>query len=105
MRMHGIGHRLRQVPLTHLLPHRPRDERDGRLHFGHHTLRLCDPLQARLAALVLLGHGTDRGDGPLDIPGDGLAVATHAALQVHKVVGVAGSVRLYYGVIIPAPAT
>jgi hypothetical protein len=75
--------------LPHLLPHIPRDELDGRLHFGHHTLSFRDPLQAGRVELFLLGHGADRGDVLLDLTGDEFAVATHAALQVHKVVGVA----------------
>src|SRR5262249_12162849 len=75
--------------LPHLLPHIPRDEFDGRLHFGHDPLSFGDPLQARRAELFLLGNGADRGEVLLDITGDELAVATHAALQVHKVVGVA----------------
>src|SRR5215831_864539 len=89
MRMHGVGHRLRQVQLTHLPLHIPRDELDSRLHFGDYTLSFRDPLQARLAKLFLLGHGADRGDVLLDLTSDELAVAPHAALQVHKVVGVA----------------
>ena len=89
MGVHGVGHGRRQVQLTHLLPHIPRDELDGRLHFGHHALGFLDPLQARLAEVFLLGNGADRVDVLLDIPGNELAVATHAALQVDKVVGVA----------------
>ena len=68
MRVHGVGHGRRQIQLTHLLPHIPRDELDGRLHFGHHTLRFRDPLQARLAELFLLGNGADRGDVLLGYP-------------------------------------
>ena len=89
MRVHGVGRGRRQVQLTHLLPHIPRDELDGGLHFGHHALGFLDTLQARLAELFLLGNGADRVDVLLDITGNELAVATHAALQVDKVVGVA----------------
>src|SRR5215510_11140918 len=89
MCMHGEGLRRCHLQLFDLLAHIARDELDGRLHFWHHTLRFRDPLQARRAELFLLGHGADRGDVLLDITGDELAVATHAALQVHKVVGVA----------------
>ena len=70
-------------------PHIPRDELDGGLHFGHHALGFLETLQAGLAELFLLGNGADRVDVALDIPGNELAVATHAALQVDKVVGVA----------------
>ena len=72
-----------------LLAHIPRDELDGRLHFGHHALGFLDTLQAGLAEVFLLGNGADRVDVVLDIPRNELAVATHAALQVDKVVGVA----------------
>ena len=89
MRVHSVGHGRRQVQVTHLLPHIPRDARDGRLHFGHHTLRFRAPLQARRAALGLLGHSADRGDVLLELTGDELAIAPQAALQGHTVGGVA----------------
>jgi hypothetical protein len=62
-----------------LLPPIPRDAGDHRVHFGHHTLSFRDPIQTRLAELFLLGNGADRGDVRLNITGDELAVATHAA--------------------------
>ena len=71
------------------MAHISRDELNGRLHFRNHTLSFRDPIQARLAEVFLLGNGADRVDVRLDITGDKLAVATHAALQIHKVVGTA----------------
>jgi hypothetical protein len=41
--------------------------------------------------VFLLGNGADRVDVPLDIPGNELTIATHATLQVDKVVRVADS--------------
>ena len=89
MRMHGVGLRLCQVQLTHLLPHIPRHELDGRLHFGHHTLRFLDAIQARLTESFLLGDGADRVDLGLDITGNQLPVATDASLQVDEMVRMA----------------
>jgi hypothetical protein len=48
---------------------------------------LLETLQACLAAVCLRGAGADRVDVALDIPGQALAVATHAALQVDQGVG------------------
>jgi hypothetical protein len=39
------------------------------MHFGHHTRNFRDPLQARRAALFLLGNGAERGDVLLDSTG------------------------------------
>src|SRR5215510_11655895 len=89
MGMHGVGRRLRQVQLTHLLPHIARDERDGGLHFGYDARGFLETLQAGLAHVFLLGNGTERINMALDIPGNELAVATDTALQVDKVVGMA----------------
>jgi len=89
MGVHGVGRGRRQVQLTHLLAHIPRDERDGGLHFGHHALGFLDTLHAGLAEVFLLGDGADRVDVALDIPGHERAVATHTALQVDTVGGVA----------------
>src|SRR5919109_2589887 len=89
MSVHGVGLRLCQGELTDLLSHISRDKLDGRLHFGHHTLSFLDTTQARLAEMFLLGNGADRVDVALDIPSNEFAVATHTALQVHKVVGLA----------------
>src|SRR5262245_24845037 len=89
MGMHSVGLGLCQVQLTYLLPHIARDERDGGLHFGHHTLGFLDPLQAWLAEAFLVSNDADRVDVLLDIPGNELAVATYTALQVDKVIGMA----------------
>jgi hypothetical protein len=89
MRMHGEGLRRCQLQLVDLLAHIPRDELNGGLHFGHHTRGFLDTIQARLAEVFVLGNGADRVDVALDIPDNELPIATHAALHVHKVVGVA----------------
>src|SRR5215813_2532239 len=89
MGVHSVGRRRRQVQLPYLLPHIPRDKLDGRPHFGYHALGFRDPIQACLAEVFLLGNGADRVDVLRDIAGNELAVTTHAALQVHKMVGVA----------------
>jgi hypothetical protein len=86
--MHGVGHGRRQVHLPHLLVHIPRDKLDGGLPFGHHALGFRDPLQACLTEVCVLGDGADCADVALDIPGNELAMATHTALQVDKVVSV-----------------
>src|SRR5262245_1260044 len=87
--VHGVGRGWRQVQLTHLLAHISRDELDGDLHCGHHALGFPETLQTGLAELFVLGNGTDRVDVALDIPGNERPIATHAARQVDKVVGVA----------------
>ena len=88
MRMHGVGRWLRQGQLTELLPHILGYKLDCRLHFGHHALRLLDALQARLAESFLMGDAADGVDVVLDIAGNQLRVATHASIQVDKVVRV-----------------
>jgi hypothetical protein len=57
MGVHSVGLRWRQGQLTHLLAHIPRDEIDGCLHFGHHTLGFLEPIQERLAEAFVLGSG------------------------------------------------
>ena len=89
MRMHGERLRRCQLQLLDLLTHLPRDELDGGLHCGHHALGFRDPLQARLAEAFLVSNGAKRADVLLDISCNEFAVATHAALHVHKMVGVA----------------
>src|SRR5262245_37509 len=89
MRMHREGLRWCQRQCCDLLAYVSRDELDRRLHFGHHALGFRDPLQAGLAESFLLSNGAKRGDVLLDIPCNELAVAPHAALPVHKMVGVA----------------
>ena len=88
MGMHSVGRGRCQVQLTHLLPHIARDELDGGLHFGHHTLGFLNPLQACLAEAFLVSNGADRVDVLLDITRYELAVAPYTSLQVNKVVGV-----------------
>ena len=80
MRVHGVGHRRRQVQLTDLLPHIIRHKLNGCLHLGHDALRFLDPLQACLAEPFLLGNSTNRVDVCLDITGNELAVAPYPSL-------------------------
>src|SRR5262245_23564385 len=89
MCMHGERLRRCQLQLFDLLTHIPRDELNGRLHFGHHALGFLNPIEARLAESFLLRNGANGIDVLLNIPRNELAVAPHAALQVDKVVGVA----------------
>ena len=91
MSMHGVGHRRRQVSLTHLLAHVSRDELDGGLHFRHHAFGFFDAIEARLAEPFLLSNGANRVDVLLDSPRNERAVATHAAFSIDKVVGMAES--------------
>jgi hypothetical protein len=72
-----------------LLAHIPRDQRDGRLHFGHDTLGFLHAIEARLAEAFLLGDGADRVDLVLDIADNQLPVATDPAIQVHAMVRLA----------------
>ena len=87
--VHGEGGGRRQVELIDLLPHITRDERDGRLHFRHDTLGFLDALQAALAEPFVLGNSTNLLDVRLDIRGNELAVSTHTALKIDKMVGMA----------------
>src|SRR5262249_28775539 len=89
MRMPGERLRRCQLQLLDRLTHIPRDELDGGLHCGHHPLGLRDPLPARLAEAFLVSNGGKRADVLLDISGNACAVATHAALHVHNMGGVA----------------
>jgi len=88
MRRHGVGRWRRQGPLTAVLPPRARDALAGGLPVGDHALGFRATLQAGRAAVFLLGHGAERIDVALDIPGNALPVATHAALHVDTVGGV-----------------
>jgi len=91
MRVHGVGRGLCQVELTHLLSDVPRDKLDRRLHLGKHTLGFLDAIPARLAESFVLGNGAHRVNLRLDICGNELPIATHAALQIDKVVRMADS--------------
>jgi hypothetical protein len=88
---HGRGRGRRQVHLPHLLVHIPRDKLDGGWHCGHHALGLLETLQAGLASVFVLGKRADRVAVLLDIPGNKLAIATHASFPGHNMVGVAES--------------
>jgi hypothetical protein len=59
------------------------------VYFGHDAFGFRNTIQARLAEMFLLGNGANRVDVLLDISGNELAVATHAAIEVDKVVGMA----------------
>src|ERR671935_2498776 len=84
--VHGEGDRWRQVELRDLLTHITRDERDGRLHFGHHPLGFLDAFHAALAESFVLSNGANLRDMLLDIRGNELAIAAYPALQIDKVV-------------------
>src|SRR5215510_13600537 len=84
--VHDEGDGRRQVELSDLLSDITRDKRDGRLHFRHHPLGFLDAFQAALAESFVLGNGTNLRDVLLDISGNKLAVATHPALQIDKMV-------------------
>jgi hypothetical protein len=85
---HSIYTRRRQVSLTHLLPHIPRNELDGRLHFGHHALGFLDASEADLTESFLLGDGAQCVDLRLDVTRNQLPVTTATAIQVDDVVRV-----------------
>jgi hypothetical protein len=86
---HGKGHRWCHVQLTDLLPPLPRDERAGRLPFGHPTLGLRAPIEAGRAAAFWLGHGANPADLCSQISSNALAVAPHASLSITTMVGMA----------------
>ena len=54
---------------------------------GHHARSFLDPIEACLAESFLLRNRVNRIDVLLDIPGNELAAATYAALEVDKMVG------------------
>src|SRR5436190_11883982 len=87
--VHGEGGGLRQIELIDLLPHITRDELDGRLHFRNDTLGFLDALQATLAEPFVLGNSTSLLDMPLDLCGNELAVSTHTAFKIDKMIGMA----------------
>ena len=89
--VHGQGDGRRQVELSDLLTDITRDELDGRLHFRHHALGFLDAREAMLAEPFVLGNGTSLLDVLLDISGNELAVSTHPALQIDKMVVVANA--------------
>src|SRR5262249_36338917 len=84
--VHGKGNRRRYIELLDLLRDITRDELDSRLHFRHHPLGFLDAFQAALAESFVLGNGTNLLDVLLDISGNQLAVSTHPALQIDKMV-------------------
>src|SRR5215471_3887920 len=84
--VHGKGDRGRYIELLDLLSHITRDELDGRLHFGHHPLGFLDTLHTALTESFVLGNGANLLDVLLDIRGNQLAVSTHPALQIDKMV-------------------
>src|SRR4030095_2020516 len=100
--VHREGNRRRQVELSDLLLDITGDELDSRLHFRHHPLGLLDTLQAALAQSFVLGNRTNLLDVSLDIRGNESTIATHPALQVDKVIGVAQApdTRLHLGTLL-----
>src|SRR4030095_14780478 len=89
--VHNEGDGRRQVELSDLLTHITRDELDGRLHCGHHSLGFLDACHAALAESFLLGNRTNLLDVSLDIRGNELAVSAYSALEIDKVVVVANA--------------
>jgi hypothetical protein len=94
--MHGEGDGLRQVQPMDLLSHITGDKRNGRLHFGHHPLSFVDAIKAALAELSVLSKGANRFDLRADIGGDQLAVSTHAAFEIDKVIGLADGLKALF---------
>jgi hypothetical protein len=88
MGMHGVGHRRRQVELTDLLAHLPRNKLDRGLHFRHDSLGFVDPVHACLTETFVLSNGANGISLRLDICRHALAVSPHAALHIDTVVGV-----------------
>ena len=87
-------------------PHSPRDALDRGLHCGDDALGWLNPRQAGLAQVFWLGQGTERIDRALAIPGNELAVAPPATLQVNNVGGVAeGAAALGDRLALPGQAT
>src|SRR5262245_56480850 len=86
--VHDAGDGRRQGERRDLRRDITRDKRDGRWQFRHHPLGLLAAFHAALAASVVLGNGTHRLDGLVDISGHTLAVSTPPALQIATMVGV-----------------
>ena len=89
MRMHSEGLWRCQLQSFDLLAYIPETNSTVACILGTTRWAFVDTLRARLLETFVLGDRMNRLDMLLDIPGNELAVATHAALQVHKVVGVA----------------
>ncbi len=87
MGMHGVGHRRRQVELTDLLSHIPRNKLDRGLHVRNDPLGFVDPVHACLTEAFVLRNGANGVHLRLDICRNELAVSPHAALHIDKVVG------------------
>jgi len=85
--MHGVGHWRRQVELTDLLSHIPRNQLDRGLHFRNDPLGFVDPVHACLTEAFVLRNGANGVHLRLDICRNELAVSPHAALHIDKVVG------------------
>ncbi len=87
--VHGEGRWRHQAQLTDLLPHIPRDERNRGSHFGCHPFGFLDPIQTPLAEVFLLSDGANLIHLRLDVVDNELAVSTHTALEVDKVIRMA----------------
>jgi hypothetical protein len=94
--LHGEGDGRRQVQPIDLVSHLTGDKLKSRLHFGHHPLGFVDAIEAALAELFVLDHGTNRLDLRADIGGDQLAVSPHAAFQVDNVIGRADGLQALF---------
>ncbi len=96
LRVHREGDGLRQVPPMHLLSHIPGDQRNGRLHFGHDPRGFVDAIETALAQVCVLSSGAHPCDVSADIGGDQLAVATHATIEVDKVLGLTDGLKALF---------
>ena len=91
MRMHGVGLRLCQVELAHLLTDIRRNACDGRAHFGDDAWCFLAAIPTCLTESCPLGDGADRVDLLWDIARNQLAVAPYPSIQVDEVVHMAKS--------------
>jgi hypothetical protein len=87
--VHGAGGRLRHVHLLDLLPDITGDTRDGGVHGRHDALGCLDALHATLAAPFVLGTSTPRLAVPVEISGNAVTGATHPALAIDTMGGMA----------------
>ena len=83
--MQGVGPRRRQVALTDLLSHLPRNTLDRGLHCRNDPRGFVDPVHACLPEAFVLRHGAKGVHLRVDICRNELAVSPHAALHIDKV--------------------
>jgi hypothetical protein len=91
--MHGVGHWRRQVELTDLLSHIPRNQLARGLHVRNDPLGFVDPVHAGLTEACVRRNGAHGIHLRLDICRHELAVAPPAALYIDKVVGLTDATK------------